>query len=78
MPTILRIDGFRFFFYSNEGNEPPHVHVEKGDGWGKYWIDPVGKDYMHNFTPKEEKRIDQIVYDERDNFKSKWYEFFGK
>jgi len=78
MPTILRIDGFRFFFYSNEGNEPPHVHVEKGDGWGKYWIDPVSKNYMYNFTPKEEKRVDQIVRDEQDNFKNKWNEFFGK
>lgn len=28
MPTIFRIDGYRFFFYSGEGNEPPHVHVE--------------------------------------------------
>ena len=27
MPTILRKNGFRFFFYSNERNEPPHVHV---------------------------------------------------
>jgi Domain of unknown function (DUF4160) len=32
MPTLLRIEGFRFFFYSSEGQEPPHVHVEKGDG----------------------------------------------
>lgn len=36
MPTILRKLGFRFFFYSNEGNEPPHVHVEKDKGNGKY------------------------------------------
>ncbi|MBE0506660.1 MAG: DUF4160 domain-containing protein [Marinospirillum sp.] len=28
MPVILRVDGLRFFFYSNEGNplEPVHVH----------------------------------------------------
>ena len=34
MPTILRLEGYRFFFYSNEGSprEPPHVHVERGDG----------------------------------------------
>lgn len=31
MPVILRINGFRFFFYSNEGNplEPAHIHVMK-------------------------------------------------
>jgi hypothetical protein len=32
MPTVLRIDGYRFFFFSNEGNEPVHIHVESGDG----------------------------------------------
>lgn len=31
MPTVLRVDGYRFFFYSNEGNEPPHIHVESGE-----------------------------------------------
>jgi Domain of unknown function (DUF4160) len=33
MPTILRINGYRFFFYSNENDEPAHVHVEKGRRW---------------------------------------------
>jgi hypothetical protein len=32
MPTLLRVEGFRFFFYSGERQEPPHDHVEKGDG----------------------------------------------
>ena len=41
MPTILRIRGHRFFFYSNEGAEPPHIHVETGDSAAKFWIDPV-------------------------------------
>jgi hypothetical protein len=35
MPTLLRVEGFRFFFFSNEGQEPPHVHVSKGDGLAK-------------------------------------------
>ncbi|MCB9870153.1 MAG: DUF4160 domain-containing protein [Planctomycetes bacterium] len=29
MPTVLRIGSTRFFFYSNEGNEPPHIHIEQ-------------------------------------------------
>lgn len=77
MPTILRKLGFRFFFYSNENTEPPHVHIEKGEGYGKYWIDPVEKDYMHNFNKKEEKQAAEIVVEEQDNFKKKWYEFFS-
>jgi len=29
MPTILRVDGFRVYFYSHEPGEPPHVHVDR-------------------------------------------------
>ena len=32
MPTILRRDGYRFFFYSKEGKEPPHIHVIGHEG----------------------------------------------
>ncbi|MBE0499452.1 MAG: DUF4160 domain-containing protein [Campylobacterales bacterium] len=28
MPTVLRINGFRFFFFSDE-HLPLHIHVEK-------------------------------------------------
>jgi len=31
MPTVLRIRGYRFFFFSDESREPAHVHVESGD-----------------------------------------------
>jgi len=29
--------GIRFYFYSNENNEPPLIHVSKGD---KIWLYP--------------------------------------
>ena len=41
MPTVLRIDGYRFFFFSLEGSEPAHIHVEHGDKVAKYWVNPV-------------------------------------
>lgn len=41
MPTVRRIGSVRFFFYSNEGSEPPHIHVEQGDALAKFWLDPV-------------------------------------
>jgi len=42
MPTLWVEDGFRFFFYSNEGSprEPVHVHVEKGGAEAKFWLLP--------------------------------------
>ncbi|HEY9092474.1 MAG TPA: DUF4160 domain-containing protein [Parasphingorhabdus sp.] len=41
MPTVLRINGYRFYFYSHEPNEPPHIHVDKGSsslklGWSRF------------------------------------------
>jgi hypothetical protein len=57
MPTALRIDGYRFFFFSNEGNEPVHIHVESGDGYCKYWINPVSLAYSTGYNSTELTRI---------------------
>jgi hypothetical protein len=32
----LRIGRFRYFFFSNEGREPPHIHVKAGDDEAKF------------------------------------------
>jgi hypothetical protein len=44
MPTVFQFQGFRFFFYSNEGDprEPVHIHVRKSGSEAKFWLDPVG------------------------------------
>ncbi|MEO6401177.1 MAG: DUF4160 domain-containing protein [Vicinamibacteria bacterium] len=41
MPSLLQVEGFRFFFYSSEGNEPAHVHVERAEAEAKFWLDPL-------------------------------------
>lgn len=41
MPTVLRQGPYRFYFYSNEGGEPPHVHVEYQGSMAKVWLDPI-------------------------------------
>ena len=38
MPTVLRWNGYRFYFFSNEGSEPPHIHVDKAGHTAKYWL----------------------------------------
>jgi hypothetical protein len=40
MPKLLLLKGLRFFFYSNENNEPVHVHIMKGSAEGKIWLEP--------------------------------------
>lgn len=48
MPTVFTVQGFRFFFWSNENDEPMHIDVEKGGAEGKIWLEPVVKiAYMH-------------------------------
>jgi hypothetical protein len=41
MRTVLKSGGYRLFFYSGDGGEPPHVHVEREDRIGKFWLTPV-------------------------------------
>jgi hypothetical protein len=79
MPTLLNEKGFRFFFYSNENNEPCHVHVTKGGAEGKIWLEPqLSVCYLYRFTANEEKDILSIINIHLESFKRKWYEYFGK
>lgn len=79
MPTILLLDGFRFFFFSNESNEPAHIHVKKGDAEGKIWLMPkIATAYMHGFTQPEERKIAEIIKIYQGLFTNKWNEYFNK
>jgi Domain of unknown function (DUF4160) len=42
MPVVLRLDGFKFMFYSNEGTprEPVHIHVRRERDEAKFWLLP--------------------------------------
>ena len=77
MPTILKIAGFRFFFYSLEGNEPPHIHVENGDNVAKFWLEPVELANSHGFRAQELNRLRLLVIEYRADFKEAWHAYFG-
>jgi hypothetical protein len=38
-PYAYRIKSawFQILFFSGEGSEPPHIHIEHGDKLAKYW-----------------------------------------
>ncbi|MBS1491835.1 MAG: DUF4160 domain-containing protein [Bacteroidetes bacterium] len=77
MQTVLIVKGFRFFFFSADGNEPAHIHVKKGDGDGKIWLQPEVKPaYLLDFTAPEEKQIMEIVRKNKDLIIAKWNEYF--
>lgn len=79
MPTVLLIDGFRFFFFSDEGTEPCHIHVSKGGARAKIWLQPVFQEnYYYGFNEQEKKKIRKIVQDNEDLIIGKWNEYFGR
>ncbi len=77
MPTIFTIDGYRFFFFSNEGNEPKHVHVEKAEKYAKFWINPVLLVVSYKLNSHELKKIEDIIEIKSKEIEVKWNEYFG-
>jgi hypothetical protein len=77
VPTVLLAEGYRFFFFSNEGFEPPHVHVELGDGLAKFWLEPVELVESYGMKRQELKRARLMVEEHQVLFREKWREHFG-
>lgn len=79
MPTVLRIRGYRFHFYSDEGLEPPHIHVAAADGECKFWIEPVIKLARNRgLSPIDLRSIEKLIFDNKKYLLEKFYEFHKK
>ncbi len=77
MPTILRVGKFRFFFFSNEGLEPVHVHVESAEDYAKFWLQPVALAGSVGYNGKELTRLRKVVEENAALFVEKWNEYFS-
>jgi hypothetical protein len=69
---------YRFFFYAGDVDEPPHVHVERDDCEGKFWLAPVRLERNSKFKRKELSRIADIIEENQDCLMECWDEFFGE
>jgi hypothetical protein len=76
MPTIYRWKGFRFHFFSSEGNEPPHIHVRRAEDTCKFWLRPVSLAYNDGMTSKELGKLQEIIIEHAEEFERKWHEYF--
>lgn len=74
MPTVLRVGRYRFFFFSNENNEPAHIHVKAESDQAKFWIDPISLASSYGFRAHELNEIERIVRDHRDVLMEAWNE----
>lgn len=78
MPTVLRVDGYRFFFFSNERGEPAHIHVEKAEKYAKFWLADVSLAVSRGFRGGEVSEVRRLVLEHRALFQEKWNEHFGR
>jgi len=79
MPKAIDdIDGYKFSFFSNEGNEPPHVHVKKGGGSAKFWLHPsVDLVEYYEFKFQEIKKAWKLVEENQEQILNYWNEYFN-
>jgi hypothetical protein len=77
MPTVLRVKGYRFFFFSLDRGEAPHIHVAKNDGYAKFWLEPMALARSRGFTSHELTEIAVLVVKHRRLFQEKWDEHFS-
>lgn len=78
VPTILRVGGYRFFFFSNEGHEPPHIHVEQAERYAKFWLEPISLAVNVGFRSGELTELHGIVNENQINFAGRWNEYFSR
>jgi hypothetical protein len=80
MPAVLRWKGYKFFFYSNEGDpsEPLHVHVRKGTSVAKFWLEPaMDLAEAYGMKPHELNSLQKMVEDNAEAIKRAWHRYFG-
>lgn len=76
MPVILRIGRYSFFFFSNEGNEPAHIHVRAAGDEAKFWLDPVQLAANYGFNAREINEVEHLVLTHREQLFEAWHEHF--
>lgn len=76
MPTILRWKGYRFYFYSSDGDEPPHVHVDHSGRTIKVWLETLKVAYNDGYRLREVSAIFDLVDRNRERLLEAWREYF--
>lgn len=71
-PTVLKSGPYRFFFFSNEGTDPPH------GGEAKFWLEPLGLAYNYGYAGYELRRIERLVADNRILFLEAWNDYASR
>ena len=68
---------YRFYFYSHEPNEPPHVHTDRDDLSAKFWLNPVSLARNFGFNARELRQIERLVTENEQILLEGWNGHFG-
>lgn len=75
-PTILRVRGYRFYFFSREESRP-HVHVQHSTGEAKIWLDPrVELADNYGLSAVREAAAVRLAEEYRDEIRAAWKAYF--
>ncbi len=76
MPTILFLMGWRLFFYTNEGNEPIHIHCRKAEKECKYWLNTktfdVREAFSYSMNNKDKRQVKKIIFEYFEFIEEEW------
>lgn len=80
MPIVFRYKGYRFFFYSNEGDprEALHIHARKGSAVAKFWLEPeLGVAESYGMSAPELRELLGVAVKNKEHIRRYWNEHFG-
>jgi hypothetical protein len=77
MPKVAGVGPYRLYFYSSDGDEPPHVHVDRNSFSAKFWLRPVRLAQNHGFSRNELARIQRVVTAHESICAKKWHDYFA-
>ena len=78
MPEVLRVGGYRFFYFSREGTEPRHIHVQQAERYAKFWLEPIGLAESRGFRSSELRELHNLIEEHRQSFITVWDEHFNQ
>jgi len=77
-PTVLRVRGYRFYFFSRE--EPrAHVHVQHATGEAKFWLEPrleLAENYR--LSPRRVNTALRTIQEHEGEILAAWRKHFGR
>ena len=79
MPPVMRIGPYRFHFYSDERQEPPHIHVRSSDGECKFWLDPtIILAGNRGLAAHELRTVERLVFQHQVELREAFHEYHNR